>query len=76
MSTYTALCFNNKADFQTCNQFMRAQSTDAAACSDGTVAVLVKTEGPLIPHGVLTVTTNTGRKIFVRVISGTETSDE
>lgn len=75
MSTYTALCFNNKTDFQICNKFMRAQSTDAAACSDGTFAVLVKTEGPIIPHGVLTVTTNTGRKIFVRVTSGTEISE-
>ena len=76
MSTYTALCFDSKKDFEICNQLMRARSEDAVACSDGKFAVLVKTKGPLIPHGVLTVTTNTGRKIFVRVTSGTETSDE
>lgn len=72
MSNYAALCFSNKKDFEICNQLMQAQSGDTAACSDGTLAVLVKTDRILIPHGILTVTTNTGRKIFVRVASGTE----
>jgi len=76
MSTYTALCFNNKRDFEVCNHLMQAGSSDTAACSDGTFAVIVKTEGPIIPHGVLAVTTSTGRKIFVRVTSGTEVSDK
>ncbi len=76
MSKYTALCFKNKEDFEICNHLMQAGSSDTAACSDGSLVVLVKTEGPLIPHGVLAVTTNRGRKIFVRITSGTEKSDE
>jgi hypothetical protein len=75
MSTYTALCFNNKKDFEICNHLMQAGSEDTAVCEDGTLAVLVKTVGPVIPHGILAVTTSTGRKIFVRVTSGTEVSN-
>ena len=75
MSSYVALCFRSLKDFEVCNELMKVQSTNTATSSDGMIAVLVKTDKVLIPHGVLTVTTNTGRKIFVKVTSGKEMCD-
>lgn len=70
MSSYVALCFDSIEDFALCNKLMQARSEDTAACSDGSIAVLVKVDRIIIPHGTLAVLTSRGRKIFVRVTSG------
>ena len=49
---------------------MDAQPSSTFITSDGLLAVLIKTEDVLIPHGNLAVTTSYGRKVFVKVISG------
>ena len=70
MAAYVALGFQNHEDFEVCNKRMKIEPDNAAISEDGMFTVLVKTESIMIPHGTLVVTTNKGRRIFIRVTSG------
>jgi hypothetical protein len=72
MLKYVALGFQNHEDFEVCNSIMNIQPGDTATSSDGMFTVLVRVERILIPHGTLMVTTDKGKRIFIRVTSGTE----
>ena len=72
MPKYVALGFQSYEDFEICNSIMNIQPGDTATSSDGMFTVLVGVERILIPHGTLMVTTDKGRRIFIRVTSGTE----
>ena len=72
MAAYIALGFQNHEDFEICNKRMKIEPDNAAISKDGLFTVLVKTESIMIPHGTLVVTTNNGRRIFIRVTSGTK----
>jgi hypothetical protein len=70
MEPYVALSFQTPEDFEICNLRMNVPSKNIAIAQDGMITVLVKTETVLFPHGTLVITTNRGRRIFVRVVSG------
>lgn len=53
MSSYVALCFGSLKDFEVCNELMKVQPSNTATSSDSMIAVLVKTDRVLVPHGVL-----------------------
>lgn len=71
MTKFAALSFRSYEDFEACNEAMNIKPGDTATSSDGMFTVMIKTER-LLPPGTLMVTTGNGRKVFVRVISGTE----
>lgn len=73
MDAYVALGFQNHDDFEVCNQRMNIKPDNAAISEDGMFTVLIKTEKIMIPHGTLVVTTDRGRRIFIRVTSGIKT---
>lgn len=68
--TYMALGFQTHEDFEICKDRMNIRAENVAVSGDAMVTVLVKTENVIIPHGTLVVTTNRGRRIFIRVTSG------
>ena len=73
MAQYVVLSFQNHEDFEMCNKVMNiTKDTETATSSDGMLTVFIKTEGAIFPPGTLMVTTTAGRRIFVRVRSGTE----
>ena len=49
---------------------MKIEPDNAAISEDGMFTVLVKTESIMISHGTLVVTTDKGKRIFIRVTSG------
>lgn len=71
MAKFAALSFRNYEDFELCNKTMDIKPGDTATSSDGMFTVMIKTDR-LFPSGTLMITTDNGRKVFVRVISGTE----
>ena len=72
MVKFAALSFQSYKDFEVCNEIMKVRPGDTATSSDGMFTVMIKTEGVTLPSGTLMVTANDGRKVFVRIISGTE----
>lgn len=70
MAAYLALSFKTREDFMICKDQMRIDVHNVSVSDDAMITVLVKTENVMIPHGTLVVTTNRGREIFIRVVSG------
>lgn len=71
MDNVAALSFRSYEDFEACNEYIEVQPGETATSSDGMFTVIIKTERRM-PPGTLVVTTEKGRRIFVRVISGAE----
>ena len=71
MGKLAALSFQSYEDFEICNKTMNIKPGDTATSSDGMFTVMIPTER-LIPSGTLMVTADNGKKVFVRLISGTE----
>lgn len=71
MDHVAALSFRSYEDFEACNEYIEVQPGETATSSDGMFTVIIKTERRM-PPGTLVVTTEEGRRIFVRVISGSE----
>ncbi len=65
-----ALSFRSYADFEVCNKYIEVQPGETATSFDGMFTVMIKTERRM-PPGTLVVTTNEGKSIFVRVVTGT-----
>lgn len=76
MAKLTALSFESYQDFEICNEVMKVRPGDTATSSDGMFTVVVKTDGVSLPSCTLIVTSKDGRRVFVRVISGTEATIE
>ena len=68
--TYVALGFQTREDFEICDKRMRIRPENIVVSWDGMLTVLVKVENVMIPHGTLVVTTDKGRRIFIKVTSG------
>ena len=66
MEKYMALSFQTAEDFEICDGRMNVPSRNIVIAQDGMITVLLKTETVMIPHGTLVVTTDRGRRIFVR----------
>lgn len=71
MAYVAALSFHSYEDFEVCNKYIDVKPGDTASSSDGMFTAMVKTERQ-IPPGILVVEAEDGKKVFVRVISGTE----
>ena len=71
MAKLSALSFDSYEDFEICNETMNIKRGDTATSHDGMFTVIVHTPNVPFPSGTLVVTAKDGRKIFVRVISGT-----
>lgn len=71
MDNVAALSFRSYEDFEICNKYIDVKPGETATSSDGMFTVMIKTERRM-PPGTLVVTDDDGRRIFVRVISGTK----
>lgn len=71
MENVAALSFNSYDDFEACNEYIQVRIGETATSSDGMFTVIIKTERRM-PPGTLVVTTDNGKRIFVRVVSGVE----
>lgn len=70
MDNVAALSFRSYEDFEICNKYIDVKPGETATSSDGMFTVMIKTERRM-PPGTLVVTEDDGRRIFVRVVSGT-----
>ena len=71
MSKYIALGFRSHEDFELCRKVMNIKMGDTGTSVDGLFTVLIETVRILVPDGVLVHTCEDGRRIFIRVTSGT-----
>lgn len=71
MDNVAALSFRSYQDFEICNKYIDVKPGETATSSDGMFTVMIKTERRM-PPGTLVVTDDDGKRVFVRVISGTK----